>query len=458
VKGFCVLDALQRDEDAGAGGGDGGVGGDDPSDGACSESGETDFCYEGDAETSTRGRCRAGNRLCADGTWGPCLGQVLPREEICNGDDDDCDGEVDEELVLGSCQTGQMGVCDTGVISCESGVAFCVSELGASAEVCDGDDNDCDGDTDEETDGPCFPAGMTGCTVLDEGGYDCAGICAAGMQRCVDGVLEACEDFVGPMTEQCNTGGTAADEDCDGETDEICTCDPGDTQPCYSGPEGTEGRGICEAGEQACVDGFFGDCMNETMPGSESCLNEDADDDCNGVRDDIPGRGQPCNLPSGSSGAGICRDGTLGCSANADSGLLVCVPREPTPEQCNGIDDDCNNGIDEDFQNDPEQCGSDCEPCDDGQACCDGECITTRNNDAHCGGCGRDCGSGLTCCGTGCVDLDTNPQHCGECGNLCPTVGPSGERCCVEGRCKESGDLVGSDDCGTVIGLPGSGF
>jgi DNA-binding beta-propeller fold protein YncE len=63
-------------------------------------------CYDGDPGLLGTGACVGGSRSCDHSEWGPCDGQVLPREEICDGTDDDCDGTMDEE-VLSEC-----GNCD----------------------------------------------------------------------------------------------------------------------------------------------------------------------------------------------------------------------------------------------------------------------------------------------------------------------------------------------------------
>ncbi len=62
----------------------------------CCRAGATSSCYTGPTGTLGRGICRGGTRACAaDGTPGACMGEVLPRAEVCNGVDDDCDGTVD---------------------------------------------------------------------------------------------------------------------------------------------------------------------------------------------------------------------------------------------------------------------------------------------------------------------------------------------------------------------------
>lgn len=56
---------------------------------------ESRECYTGAAGTQGKGACKAGKQRCTDGNWGPCLGEVTPQPERCNGIDDDCDGQID---------------------------------------------------------------------------------------------------------------------------------------------------------------------------------------------------------------------------------------------------------------------------------------------------------------------------------------------------------------------------
>jgi hypothetical protein len=60
-------------------------------------------------------------------------------------------------------------------------------------------------------------------------------------------------------------------------------CTPDDTQPCYSGPPGTESVGLCAGGQRTCgPGGSWGDCVGEVVPASEDC-DSPGDEDCDGV-------------------------------------------------------------------------------------------------------------------------------------------------------------------------------
>ena len=69
-------------------------------------------------------------------------------KERCNGFDDDCDGEIDEELGETTCG---LGVCQHTVPNCKDGQPqVCDPMEGAGPEVCgDSKDNNCDGEVDE---------------------------------------------------------------------------------------------------------------------------------------------------------------------------------------------------------------------------------------------------------------------------------------------------------------------
>lgn len=187
--------------------------------------------------TGLQGRCEQGLTGCAGGAI-DCYPNVDPVDESCAnpGEDDDCDGEVDDvEGLGGECVTGLGGACSAGVNTCVQGVLVCApSDAQPEPPCANGIDEDCNGEVD---DGP--PPGDETCgnmgtdddcdgraDDIDDLGNDCdtglLSLCANGLWMCEDEEL-VCDPITDPAEERCDTGG---DEDCDGTTDEADCLDP----------------------------------------------------------------------------------------------------------------------------------------------------------------------------------------------------------------------------------------
>ena len=304
--GPCVGDVLPAAEACDA------EGADESCDGAANEGCE---CSPGAPPASCgteEGACTAGTQEClSDGTLGPCTGGTGPVGEVCNGVDDDCDGEIDEG-VMRACGV-DTGECSAGVERCNAGRFEGCTARTAMPEVCDGLDNDCDGTVDEDLTRAC------GSSV---------GACRPGMQTCSSGSWSLCTGETLPALETCNN----ADDDCDGAIDE------GISRACGSS------TGICRPGTQTCAAGSFGTCTGGVPAGTETCDGA-LDENCNGTVD------EGCGCTSGArrscgTDTGACAVGMQTCDSTGNWG--VCTGSVgPTPEICNRIDDDCDGMTDE---------------------------------------------------------------------------------------------------------------
>jgi formylglycine-generating enzyme required for sulfatase activity len=121
--------------------------------------------------------------------------------EACNGQDDDCDGTTDEELGQTSCGDG---ICAITMDNCIAGSPTTCEPLEvATSETCNGLDDDCDGDTDEEETLLCQQGEeckQGGCELLCPSGmvYIPAGSFWMGCESATD---SACENFERPSHE-----------------------------------------------------------------------------------------------------------------------------------------------------------------------------------------------------------------------------------------------------------------
>ncbi|MBU0553630.1 SUMF1/EgtB/PvdO family nonheme iron enzyme [Myxococcota bacterium] len=372
----------------------------------------------------------------------------LPGPEVCDGEDNDCDGQIDEGFDLlndpahcglcdrrcvypngaGRCQRG-----DCALAGCEAGYVDADGDEGngcevictpSGPEICDEIDNDCDGEVDEGIDLEADPQNCGGCGALDPR-FTCQAPnarlrCAAG--RCT---LDACEAGYGDL-----------------DRDLLNGCEA----PCVQSEGGVE---ICDGLDNDC-DGFVdeGFDLERSLTDCGACGQACA----SGGEGEAACEGGRCLMTR-------CPTGWVDLNAHPGDGCeYACAPTADPTEICDGLDNDCDGEVDEGFDlfNDVAHCGACNQRCAPPRArpvCHDGFCDLIAcdqgffdANGAIEDGCELPCtptGDGLEICDgldNDCdgqrdeaFDLQSDPLHCGACGHAC--VYPNGWSRCLNGAC-----------------------
>ena len=477
--------------------------------------GTTDNGLNAPNANSQAGVCDGVKKVCGGGAgWQEpnytATANFEASEASCDGLDNDCDGNIDEDLSA-PLATKQDGVCENAVKVCGAANGWqepdytSIENYEAEESRCDNRDNDCDGDTDEQfvVGGLVTYTDLNGTANLVKGQSCGVGSCTGGNVVCGDNETTlTCSTLDQVAAETCDGG----DNDCDGVSDESLTA-----------PASTLQSGVCngsvkvcggsagwqepnyttianyEATETSC-DGVDNDCdglsdENANPPAADkqsgvcagqlkvcngsggwaepnysSIANYEAteiscdsiDNDCDGTADELyilsgsvtytDLNGTTGLVKGNNCGSGTCAGGSVVCGSDALS-LSCTTSGNAGSDICDGNDNDCDGSTDEDFNlsTDTSNCGScntTCSYTDGVPACNAGSCELSAC-DAGYGNCDSNDANGCE------VDITSSEDHCGTCGDVCDPDNASGQ--CTNGDCGIVSCNSGYENCNSSV-------
>jgi len=326
----------------------------------------------------------------------------MPSAEVCNSQDDDCDGRSDEDFDT-STDPLNCGACGAACDPAPAhGAAQCVA--GACQPLCDDGFDDCNGD----------PADGCEASLVD------ATSCGGCDVRCM-GTTPLCQDLSGGPTcvRTCGMGTSMCGASCVDTRRDVSNCgDCGAVCADQDHAAATCAMGSCDF---VCDTGWD-DCDGDPANGCETSLDDPANcgacaNDCDRPNAVAFCASRTCGLVC-QLGFGDCDSAEAnGCEVPLDS-LTDCAACGVSCAPASGTGD-CSSGA----------CAI--AACDPGRDDCNADpsdgCEVDLDTDAtSCGGCGVMCGVGQLCSGGSCFDDCGGVPCAGDCTPTSPCTCASG--------------------------------